>query len=86
MDDRTRVLISLGASTAANCVPCFEHYFAKAEASSLSAEDIQEAVALAEKVRSGAQISMRTSIERIRGGEGGLASPCCEESERSCCD
>jgi alkylhydroperoxidase/carboxymuconolactone decarboxylase family protein YurZ len=31
MDERTSVLVCLGAATAANCVPCFEHYLNKAK-------------------------------------------------------
>jgi len=29
MDQHTEICIALGAATAANCVPCFEHYFSK---------------------------------------------------------
>jgi alkylhydroperoxidase/carboxymuconolactone decarboxylase family protein YurZ len=29
MDVRTSFLICLGAATAANCIPCFEHYHKK---------------------------------------------------------
>ena len=86
MDERTSILICLGAATAANCVPCFEHYFRKAEALNLTAEDIQEAVDLAGKVRSGAQIAMRGSIARTIGQEPRETSGCCEKSGDSCSD
>ena len=36
MDERTKVLISLGASVAANCVPCFEHYLRQTDAVGLT--------------------------------------------------
>jgi len=84
MDERTTILISLGAATAANCVPCFEHYFRKAEALNLTAEDIQEAVDIAGKVKSGAQIAMRGSIRKIIGQEVQEAPSCCEKSGSSC--
>ena len=29
MDEKTSLLICLGASAAANCIPCFEHYHKK---------------------------------------------------------
>jgi alkylhydroperoxidase/carboxymuconolactone decarboxylase family protein YurZ len=86
MDERTTILICLGAATAANCVPCFEHYFRKAEGLNLTAEDIQEAVDLAGKVRSGAQIAMRGSIARTIGQEPQETSSCCEKSGGSCPD
>ena len=47
MDERTMILICLGAATAANHVPCFEHYYKKAESLNLTTEEIQEAVDLA---------------------------------------
>jgi len=86
MDERTTILISLGAATAANCVPCFEHYFRKAEALNLAADDIQEAVNIASKVKSGAQIAMRGSIAKTIGQEIQEASSCCEKSGSSCSD
>ena len=50
MDEKTELLICLGASTAANCVPCFEHYFKKANGIGLTSEEIQEAVELEDAV------------------------------------
>ena len=72
------------AATAANCVPCFEHYFTKAQALKLTPEDIQETVDLSGKVRSGAQIAMRASIAKTMGEEIQEVSSCCEKSRRSC--
>ena len=86
MDERTAILICLGAATAANCIPCFEHFFKKAEALSLTEEDIQEAVDLAHKVKSGAQIAMRGSIGEIMGPKTQETSSCCEKSGSSCFD
>ena len=36
MDEKTSLLICLGASAAANCIPCFEHYHKKASAAGLT--------------------------------------------------
>ena len=86
MDERTTILICLGAATAANCIPCFEHFFKKAEALNLTEEEVQEAVDLAHKVKSGAQIAMRGSIGKIMGPKTQETSSCCEKSGSSCCD
>ena len=51
MDEKSKLLICLGAATAANCIPCFEHYFGKAKAGGLKNEEIQEAVDLASQVK-----------------------------------
>ncbi len=65
MDERTKILISLGAATAANCIPCFEHLYYKAQGLKLSVEEIQEAVEIAAKVKSGAHIALKSSISDI---------------------
>ncbi len=82
MDEKTRLLVSLGAAVAANCVPCFEHFLGKPEATGLTPEEIQEATEIADQVRNGARI---TIMKSIRGMIGGGTSPCNSKSDRSCC-
>lgn len=86
MNDTTEVLISLGASTAANCVPCFEYYFGKATTLGLNMEDIKKAVEIGNKVKTGSSIAMTKSIRSITnngtepdGGDGATTAshPCC---------
>jgi alkylhydroperoxidase/carboxymuconolactone decarboxylase family protein YurZ len=69
MDEKTSFLISLGASTAANCIPCFEHYHKKAVAAGLASKDILEAVELASKVKNGAHTVIRGFIKNLVGQE-----------------
>ncbi len=85
MDERRRALICLGAATAANCVPCFEHYFGKAKATGLSPEEIQEAVDLASQVKKGAHLATRNSISEIMGREKETPLPCNQQANSSCC-
>lgn len=85
MDERTDVLVGLGAATAANCVPCFEHYFKKTDAVGLTPEDIQEAVDLATKVKNGAHLVIRNSIKNLMGQEGRQCQPGIGKSGSSCC-
>ena len=86
MDQKTSLLICLGASTAANCIPCFEHYHKKASAAGLSPEEILEAVELANKVKSAAHLVMRNSIKNYLGQETPGSSGGCVPSRSSCCD
>jgi alkylhydroperoxidase/carboxymuconolactone decarboxylase family protein YurZ len=86
MDERTKMLISLGAATAANCIPCFEYLFEQSREVNLTDEEIQEAVDIAGKVKSGAQIAMRNFIGDIMGDSGHQQHPCEEASAPSCCD
>ena len=65
MDEKTSLLICLGASAAANCIPCFEHYHKRASAAGLTSEQILEAVELANKVKSGAHLVMRSCIKNF---------------------
>lgn len=51
MDEKTELLISLGAAAAANCVPCFEYYFKKATAAGLRSDEIEKAVEIGNKVK-----------------------------------
>lgn len=85
MDERTELLVCLGAATAANCVPCFEHYFKKADAVGLTPENIQQAVDLATKVKNGAHLVMRDSIRKVMGHEGLQCQPLIGKSGNSCC-
>lgn len=85
MDAKTEILISLGASTAANCVPCFEYYFKKATKLGLNIEEIEKAVEIGNKVKTGSSIAMTKSIRSITGsgaesdGDGATKAshPCC---------
>jgi len=85
MDEKTKVLISLGAATAANCVPCFEHYFGKANALGLGTTEIEEAVELASQVKKGAHMAMKGSVSDIMGRGKKYDLPCSRQSEGSCC-
>ncbi|MGO9529859.1 MAG: carboxymuconolactone decarboxylase family protein, partial [Syntrophobacteraceae bacterium] len=51
MDEKTELLICLGAATAANCVPCFDYYFKKASVAAVTADEVRKAVELACKIK-----------------------------------
>lgn len=70
MDEKTRLLVCLGAATAANCIPCFEYYYQKAQAAGLAAADIQEAVECAYKIKNNINALMKNSIRTLTGQEG----------------
>lgn len=86
MDEKTKILISLGASTAANCVPCLEHYYGKAYEVGLTAKEMEEAAEIGVKVKRGADLLLRKSLEDLTAGEATDESPCCCSSDRSCCE
>ncbi len=85
MDERQKLLICLGAATAANCIPCFEHYFGKARVTGLTADEIQEAVDLASQVKKGAHMAIKNRINGLMGEEKEYALPCDRQAGKSCC-
>jgi len=82
MDEKTKLLVSLGAAVAANCVPCFEHFLGKTGAAGLTAEEIRETAEIADQVKNGARI---TIMKSIRGMIGESTSRCDSKTDRSCC-
>lgn len=84
MDERTELYIALGAATAANCVPCFEHYFAKAEVLGITAEDMEQTVKIAARVRGGAGMVMKDSIRKILKNEVPKDEQSCRGTEKCC--
>jgi alkylhydroperoxidase/carboxymuconolactone decarboxylase family protein YurZ len=85
MEERTRVLICVGAATAANCIPCVEYYFGKAKTVGLLTEEIQEAVDLASQVKKGAHMAIKNCINGLMGEEREYALPCDRQASKSCC-
>lgn len=87
MDDKTNVLVCLGAAIAANCTACFRHYHGEAVRIGLDASEIDAAVALGAKVKTGANIAVMNAVaqttrrnERQDAGCGNSAS-----APPSCC-
>jgi alkylhydroperoxidase/carboxymuconolactone decarboxylase family protein YurZ len=84
MDERTKVLICLGAAMAANCVPCFEHYFGRADSVGLTPEEIEEAVYVASQVKKGAHMAMRNGIRNIMARARQYDPSCSRQPNSSC--
>ena len=86
MDIKTRLLMSLAASAAANCGPCFEHYHTKAGQAGLEAGEIGQALELGEKIRGGAGMSFKASVNKTMGTDsaGDETTACCA-SGATCC-
>jgi len=84
MEEKTKLLIALGAATAANCIPCFEHLYYQAGAAGLTSEEIQQVVDLASKVKNGAHIALKNSINDMMGLKEQYDLPCSSQSACSC--
>jgi alkylhydroperoxidase/carboxymuconolactone decarboxylase family protein YurZ len=86
MDDKTSVLVCLGAAVAANCVACFRHYYAEAARNGLEPSDIDAAVTLGAKVKTGANIAIMNAVaQTTRRGERQDAACGSAAATPSCC-
>jgi len=85
MDEKTKLLICVGAATAANCIPCFDYYYGKVEAIGLSREEVLEAVELAGQVKRGAHMALKNSVSVRMGRKKEFNLPCSAEAGSTCC-
>lgn len=84
MDEKTTLLISLAASTAANCIPCFEHYYDKAQSSGLAPEEIAEAVEIAYQIKSNVNMLLKSRVRKIMGPLGEACPVAGDKSAPTC--
>ena len=85
MEEKTEILICIGAATAANCIPCFEHFFGKAREAGITDEEIREATDLASQVKKGAHMALRNSVSNLMNQDKKYSMPCERSSNKSCC-
>ena len=78
MDNRTEVMIAMGAAIGANCIPCFDHLYAKARELRLSEAEIEKVVALGFKVKNGASLVLQKAIGEVAKIEADPAAACTE--------
>jgi len=76
LEDKIGVLIAIGAATAANCIPCFEHLYQKAIDSGITLAEIKRASEIAGQVKKGAHIALKNSISEIIGIKETRNLPC----------
>ena len=85
MDEKTRIMISLGAATAANCIPCFQHLSGKAYEAGITEEEIMEAANVGVQVKRGAELALRETISAILGEQIDIVTGEGQTTQRSCC-
>lgn len=85
LDSKTEVMVSLGTAIGANCIPCFEHLYLKARDLNITADEIQHVVDIAVKVKNGASIFMKNTINQAMGETAETEQPCCSQPQSSCC-
>ena len=84
MDRKQEVMVALAAAVGSNCIPCFDHLYAKAREVDLSADQIQKTVETAFKVKNGAGLFMKNAVGEVTGEATETQAPCCEPSTCDC--
>ena len=85
LQDKIENLIAIGAATAANCIPCFEHLYEKAINSGITLAEIRRASDIAGQVKKGAHIALTNSINELVGIDEMHDLPCGPTANKSCC-
>lgn len=85
LEEKIEHLIAIGAATASNCIPCFEHLYEKAITSGLTVEQIKRASDIAGQVKKGAHKALTNSVNELIGGVEIVDIPCMQTTSRSCC-
>ncbi len=87
MDEKSSVLICVGAAVAANCVSCFRHYYGEALRIGLEPSEIEAAVALGAKVKTGANIAVMSAVSDAmrRDSREAEVAGCSRSGAPSCC-
>lgn len=81
MDEKQVILASIASAVACNCIPCYEHYWLKAKQAGICENNLNKAITIGEKVKNGAAIAIRNTVDVIQKGEIpeeelGLNTPC----------
>ncbi len=69
MDERTKELVAIGASVAANCYPCMKHHLAKCDELGVARAEVRAAADVGKMVNRGAASNTRKFVDELLGVE-----------------
>ena len=84
LEEKTETLIAIGAATASNCIPCFEHIYEKAITSGITLAEIKGASVIADKVKKGAHMALTNTVEELVGNKEISELPCNQKANEPC--
>lgn len=84
LEERTENLIAIGAATASNCIPCFEHIYEKSITSGITLAEIRRASEIAGQVKAGANLAITNSVSELVGDKETSDLPCRQMADKSC--
>lgn len=80
MDHKMEVMIAMGAAIGANCIPCFDHLYARAREARLSAAEIEKVVEIGFKVKNGSGLMLKKAVAEVAKVEADPAAACNEHN------
>lgn len=86
MDKKIELLVSLGASMAANCMPCFNYYYQQAEKLALDPADVLQAMEIANKIKNSLSMLMGNHVRKTLSLEEEDVLAALEKTGRPCWD
>ena len=85
MDEKTQIMIALGVAIGVNCIPCFDHLYSRSREIKLDDDEVRAIAEIARKVKNGASIFMKNTIEEVLGDKATAEQPCCNQTSSTCC-
>ena len=84
LEEKIENLIAIGAATASNCIPCFEHIYEKAISSGITLSEIRRASEIAGQVKAGANMAITNTVGELVGDRAAGDLPCKQMADKSC--
>lgn len=88
MESKSEIMVALGTAIGANCIPCFDHLYARSREAKLTDAEIRDIVEIATKVKNGAALFLKQNIAETLGDEPNPEQPCCvrnDQTEKATC-
>jgi hypothetical protein len=86
MDKKVELLVSLGASVAANCMPCFNYYYQQADKVGLEPAEVLQAMEIANKIKNSLSMLMGNHVRKTLGVKEDDVFAALEDMGRPCWD
>jgi 4-carboxymuconolactone decarboxylase len=85
MNPKTEVMVALGAALGVNCIPCFDHLYAKSKEVGLTDEEIRKISQIADRVKGGAAVFIKQAVADVAGEPASAYEACGCPADGGCC-
>ena len=85
MDSKTEVMVAMGVAIGVNCIPCFDHLYARSKEVGLTDDDVRKICRTADKVKGGAAMFIKNAVVEAAGAPVAAEATCDCPSGGGCC-